>query len=104
YGLTKAATNRFARCLSEQVKPYGINVNCVGVSARTRLDYEARIELARIHGEAPPPAPEDVPAKDRTRPEENVAPFGFLASALSDHITGQYMEANTLPDGLRETH
>ena len=104
YGLTKAATNRFARCLSEQVKPYGINVNCVGVSARTRLDYDARRQLARIHGESPALTPEMLPAQDRTLPEENVAPFVFLASTLSDHITGQYLEANTLPDGLRESH
>lgn len=104
YGLTKAATNRFAKCLSEQVKPYGINVNCVGVSARTRLDYEARQQLAQIHGESPALAPEKLPAQDRTRPEENVAPFVFLGSTLSDHITGQYIEANTLPDGLRATH
>lgn len=104
YGLTKAATNRFAKCLSEQVKPYGINVNCIGVSARTRLDFDARIELARIHGETPALAPEMLPTQDRTLPEENTAPFVFLASALSDHITGQYLEANTLPDGLRESN
>jgi NAD(P)-dependent dehydrogenase (short-subunit alcohol dehydrogenase family) len=101
YGLTKAATNRLARLLSEQVKPFGINVNCIGVSARTRLDYEARLELARRHGEPPPPHPADTPRREKTLPEENVAPFVFLASSLSDHITGQYIEANTLPDGLR---
>lgn len=101
YGLTKAATNRLARMLSEQCKPYGINVNCVGVSARTRLDYEARMELARIHGEPNPPAPHEMPHDQKTLPEENIAPFVFFASALSDHITGQYLEANTLPDSLR---
>ncbi len=101
YGLTKAATNRLARMLSEQCKPYGINVNCIGVSARTRLDHEARMELARIHGEPNPPAPHEMPHDQKTLPEENIAPFVFFASALSDHITGQYLEANTLPDNLR---
>lgn len=103
YGLTKAATNRLARMLSEQVKPYGINVNCVGVAARTRLDYEARLELARLNNEPPALAPHELKGKDKTLPEENVAPFVFLASNLSDHITGQYLEANTLPDSWRPT-
>jgi len=103
YGLTKAATNRLARMLSEQVKPYGINVNCIGVAARTRLDYEARTELARLNNEPPPLPPDRLVGTDRTLPEENAAPFVFLASNLSDHITGQYLEANTLPDSLRTT-
>lgn len=103
YGLTKAATNRLARMLSEQVKPYGINVNCVGVAARTRLDYEARIELARYNNEPGALAPHELTGKDKTLPEENVAPFVFLASNLSDHITGQYIEANSLPDSWRTT-
>ena len=30
-----------------------------------------------------------------------VALFVFLASSLSDHVTGQYVEANSLPDAMR---
>ena len=101
YGVTKAAVNRFSTCLAEQVKPYGINVNCVGVSAQTRLDQQTRQALARLRGAPPPPALNEIPVEKRTLPEENVAPFVFLASSASDHITGTYLEANNLPDRLR---
>jgi hypothetical protein len=32
------------------------------------------------------------------QPQENVPLVLFLASSASDHITGQYMEANNLPE------
>jgi len=100
YALTKAAIIRFSSCLAQQVRSYRINVNCVGVGAYTRLGDKTYKELARLRGEAPPPTLDEIPAENRTLPEENVGSFIFLASPLSDHVTGTYIEANSLPDPL----
>jgi len=102
YAVTKAAVHRLGELLAEQVKPYAINVNCIGVAADTRLGEAAREAAAIRKGERPPPRLEDIPLEQRViLPEENVAPFIFLASRLGDHITGAYIEADTLPDTMR---
>ena len=88
YGTSKAAVSRFSQLLAAQVREHGINVNCVGVAADTRLG-EDTIPL------------EEKPVEERVLPEENVAPFVFLASSLADHVTGAYFEANALPNVLR---
>ena len=103
YGVSKAAANHFSNCLAAQVKDYGINVNCIGVGAQTRLSHQHRRAMAGMREQSPPPPWEELPQEDRVLPEENVAPFVFLASSLSDHITGQYIEANSLPNRLRRT-
>jgi len=100
YGLTKAAIIRLNTCLARQLGSYRINVNCVGVGAYTRLGDQTFRELARLRGESPPPTLDEIPAENRTLPEENVGSFIFLASSLSDHVTGAYIEANSLPDQL----
>lgn len=101
YGVSKAAVNRFSEILAAQVREYGINVNCIGVSADTRLGEEALQMAARQRGEPLPRTVEEKPLEQRILPEENIAPFIFLASSLADHITGAYIEANKLPDITR---
>ena len=101
YALSKAAANRFSDVLATQVKGYGINVNCIGVGAHTTINEPGIREQARRTGQSPPPTIEEIPEDRRIRPEENVAPFIFLASSLADHITGAYIEANMLPDEMR---
>lgn len=103
YGVSKAAVNHFSSCLAAQVKGYGINVNCIGVGAHTRLSYQHNQAMARLRGQPLPLPWDELPLEERVLPEENVAPFVFLASSLSDHITGQYIEANSLPDHLRRS-
>jgi len=101
YGSSKAAVTRFSECLASQVAGCGINVNCIGVSAHTRLgDDSARAAQQGEEGFSYPRV-EDIPAEQRVLPEENVAPFIFLASSLGDHITGAYFEANRLADTVR---
>lgn len=101
YGSSKAAVNRFSECLASQVAGYGINVNCIGVSAHTRLgDDTARAAQQGREGFNYPKV-DEIPAGQRVLPEENVAPFVFLASSLGDHITGAYFEANRLSDAAR---
>lgn len=97
YAATKAAIMRFSVCLAQQVKSDGVNVNCVGVSAHTRMSDEARLALARVRGTPPPPTMDDLPISQQVLPETNAPLFVFLASSLSDYITGQYLEANQMP-------
>jgi NAD(P)-dependent dehydrogenase (short-subunit alcohol dehydrogenase family) len=82
-------------CLAEEVKPFGVNVNCVGVWARTEM-WEDQLR------DAPMPAVEDAAARGQNpTSDENVAAILFLASPAADHITGQYLATNSLPDYLR---
>jgi NAD(P)-dependent dehydrogenase (short-subunit alcohol dehydrogenase family) len=101
YAASKAAVIRLTEVLAVQVRPYGINVNCVGAWADTVMSVEARQRLARLRGEKPMGALDEIPVSERVDPEENAPLFVFLASSLSHHITGQYIEANSLPDYLR---
>jgi NAD(P)-dependent dehydrogenase (short-subunit alcohol dehydrogenase family) len=102
YGTTKAAVARFSQILAQQVKRYGINVNCLGVSAHTRMGYEANVAIAGARGSPPPDLYDAIPPEQRVLPEENAGAFLFLASSLSDHLSGAYFEANHLPDLLRD--
>jgi len=95
YSSSKAALLHFSVCLAEEVKAHGINVNCVGVWARTDM-WEDQLRWQ------PMPAVEDAASKGQNPTAgENVGAILFLASAASDHLTGQYLAANSLPDYLR---
>jgi NAD(P)-dependent dehydrogenase (short-subunit alcohol dehydrogenase family) len=95
YSSSKAALLHLSVCLAEEVKSYGVNVNCVGVWARTEM-WEDQLRAA------PMPAVEDAAAKGQNpRSEENVEAILSLASPASDHLTGQYLATNSLPDYLR---
>ena len=102
YGTSKAAVNRFSECLACQVVKYGINVNCIGVSAHTRLGDDAAKVAQQGKSKFNYRKMDEIPVERRVLPEENVAPFVFLASSLGDHITGAYFEANGLPDTIRK--
>jgi NAD(P)-dependent dehydrogenase (short-subunit alcohol dehydrogenase family) len=103
YAASKAAVIRLTEVLAVQVRPYGINVNCVGAWADTVMSVEARQRLALLRGKKPIGALNEIPIGERVDPVENAPLFVFLASSLSDHITGQYIEANSLPDYLRNS-
>ncbi|HVA25296.1 MAG TPA: SDR family oxidoreductase [Chloroflexota bacterium] len=95
YSSSKAALLHLSVCLAEEVKPYGVNVNCVGVWARTQM-WEDQLRAA------PMPAVQDAAAKGHhPSVDENVDAVLFLASSASDHLTGQYLATNSLPDYLR---
>ncbi|MGD8749977.1 MAG: SDR family NAD(P)-dependent oxidoreductase [Anaerolineales bacterium] len=100
YGTSKAAIIRFSELLAHQVKRHGVNVNCLGVSAHTRMGYEANMAMSQYRGTELPSPYEDITLEKRVLPEENVGAFVFLASSLSDHVTGAYFEANRLPSLL----
>jgi NAD(P)-dependent dehydrogenase (short-subunit alcohol dehydrogenase family) len=96
YCVSKAALIHYTRCLAEEVKPYGINVHAIGVSAYTSM-YEEQVRARAQQGGPSAEAILATPVELRRQPEENVGLVVFLASRLSDHITGQYIEANSLP-------
>ena len=95
YGVAKAAVHHMSAVLANSVKRHGICVNAVGVSAVTRLMHDHRSERERI-GDSLEPLRDSGPT-----PDENVPLFLFLASSLSDHVTGQYLEANSLSDSFK---
>ena len=100
YAASKAAVRRMSSVVAEQVKSLGVNVNCLGVSADTRMSMEARRQLGILRAEAPPGS-DEISVETGISAEENVDAFLFLASSLSDHITGQYIEANSLRTSMR---
>jgi len=95
YSSSKAALLHLSVCLAEEVKPFGINVNCVGVWAWTAMwDDQLR--------DAPMPAVQDAASRgDRPSSEENLNAILFLASSAADHLTGQYLATNSLPGYMR---
>jgi len=95
YSSSKAAIVHFTVCLAEEVKPLGINVNCVGVWARTAMWDD------QMAGQPMPAVESAVAQGHHPSPEENLGAIVFLASPSSDHVTGQYLAANSLPDYLR---
>ena len=95
YSSSKAALLHLSVCLAEEVKAYGVNVNCVGVWARTAMWDD---QLAAT----PMPAVADAAAQGfEPSAEENVEAILFLASAAADHLTGQYLATNSLPGYVR---
>jgi len=102
YGTTKAAVIRFSAMLAQQVKRYGITVNCLGVSAHTQMGFEANVAISQYRHTELPVSYENLPEDRLVHPKENVGAFLFLASSLSDHVTGVYFEANRLPELIRK--
>ncbi len=95
YSSSKAALLHLNTCLAEEVKPHGINVNAVGVWARTSM-WEEQLEAQ------PMPAVHQAAAEGWSpRAEENLEAILFLASPAAKHVTGQYLATNGLPDYLR---
>jgi NAD(P)-dependent dehydrogenase (short-subunit alcohol dehydrogenase family) len=99
YSASKAGVTHFTRTLAEETKALGINANAIGVWGVTRLWHQVATDGAaggpRSQGVA-----EMLRSGIRPQPEENVALVVFLASPAARHITGQYIEANSLPDCL----
>jgi 3-oxoacyl-[acyl-carrier protein] reductase len=95
YSSSKAALLHLSVCLAEEVKSYGVNVNCVGVWAHTAM-WDDQLEAQ------PMPAVADAAARgQKPAAAENLGAILFLTSAASDHLTGQYLAANSLPDYVR---
>jgi len=101
YSASKAAVTHFTRVLAEEVKPFGTNVNAIGVWGVSRLWHQVA-EAGEAGGLSSRRVREMMAAGIQPDPKENVPLVLFLASAASDHITGQYIEANSLPACLMQ--
>ncbi|MDE3077617.1 MAG: SDR family oxidoreductase [Chloroflexota bacterium] len=95
YTSSKAALIHLTTCLAEEVKPYGINVNCVAAWAHTAMWDE------QLAGPSMPAVREADAQGWRPAPEENLPAILFLASPAANHLTGQYLSVNSLPDYAR---
>lgn len=95
YAASKAGVNHFTRTIAEELKPFGITANAMGVRGITLMWQDvleakkggtttASIRAQMADGMAP-------------EVEENMPVFIFLASDEARHVTGQYIEANSLP-------
>lgn len=96
YAASKAGANHFTRTIAEELKPYGINVNAMGVRGVTPM-WRDVLDAGPGGGTTTATIRAQVEAGMDPKVEENVPVFLFLASAASDHVTGQYIEANSLP-------
>ncbi len=96
YAASKAGANHFTRTIAEELKSYGINVNAMGVRGVTPM-WRDVLDAGPGGGTTTATIRAQVTAGMDPKVEENVPVFLFLASAASDHVTGQYIEANSLP-------
>ncbi len=99
YSASKAAVTHFTRVLAEEAKPYGITANAIGVWGVSRLWHEVA-DAGAVGGGTSRHIRRMLDTGIRPCPEENVPLVVFLASEASKHITGQYIEANSLPECL----
>jgi NAD(P)-dependent dehydrogenase (short-subunit alcohol dehydrogenase family) len=97
YAASKAGANHFVRTIAQELKPYGITVNAMGVRGVTPM-WRDVLEAGPGGGTTTEMIRAQVKDGMDPKVEENIPVFLFLASEQSDHVTGQYIEANSLPD------
>jgi 3-oxoacyl-[acyl-carrier protein] reductase len=84
----KAAVDSMARTMALELGPAGINVNVVGPGL-TRTDATAGLPAA-VHEQTAA----HTPLRRIAEPEDISRVVMFLASEMSDYLTGQYLPAN----------
>jgi 3-oxoacyl-[acyl-carrier protein] reductase len=92
YAVAKAAIIHYTRCLAAQLRPYGINVNCISPGG-TRS--------ARFLADRPHLTAEQLTPKSRLErlgePEDVAKVVEFLVTDLSDFVTGQNIKVAGTP-------
>ncbi len=101
YAASKAAVTHFTRTIAEELIPFGITANAMGVRGITRM-WRDVLDAGPGGGTTTATIRAQYEAGMRPEVEENMPVFLFLASEDSNHITGQYLEANSLPSYLVE--
>jgi NAD(P)-dependent dehydrogenase (short-subunit alcohol dehydrogenase family) len=96
YSASKAGVIHFTRTIAEELIPYGINANAMGVRGVTPM-WRDVLDAGPGGGTTTKMIRDQVKAGMDPKVEENMPVFLFLASEASDHVTGQYFEANSLP-------
>jgi NAD(P)-dependent dehydrogenase (short-subunit alcohol dehydrogenase family) len=88
YCVSKAALGHYVVCLADELAPYGVRANALGVSFHGGIFNKHRVRKA-ASGYYRDRAPSDPPPKPV---ESNLAPFLFLTSDAGRHVTGQCIE------------
>jgi 3-oxoacyl-[acyl-carrier protein] reductase len=84
----KAAVDSLARTMAHELGPAGIYVNVVGPGL-TRTDATAGLPVEVFHHTA-----EHTPLLRVAEPQDIASVTMFLASEMSDYVTGQYIPVN----------
>jgi 3-oxoacyl-[acyl-carrier protein] reductase len=92
YAVAKAAIIQYTRCLAAQLRPYGINVNCISPGGTLS---------ARFLADRPELTPDRLSPKSRLErfgnPEDVAKVVEFLVTDLSDFVTGQNIKVDGKP-------
>jgi 3-oxoacyl-[acyl-carrier protein] reductase len=92
YAVAKAAIISYTRCLAAQLRPYGINVNCISPGGTL---------TARFLADRPELTEEQLTPKSRLErlgePEDMARVVEFLVTDLSDFVTGQNIKVDGRP-------
>lgn len=101
YAASKAGVIHFTRTIAEELKPFGITANAMGVRGITRM-WRDVLDAGPGGGSTTETIRAQYEAGMRPDVEENMPVFLFLASDEARHVTGQYLEANNLPGYLTQ--
>jgi 3-oxoacyl-[acyl-carrier protein] reductase len=89
YGVAKAGIVHYTRCLAAQLRPYGVNVNCIAPGG---------VKTARFLADRPNLTPEQLQGKgplQRIGEVEDLAKVvEFFATDLSDFVSGQVLRVD----------
>jgi 3-oxoacyl-[acyl-carrier protein] reductase len=92
YAVAKAAIISYTRCLAAQLRPYGINVNCISPGGT---------KTARFLADRPELTAEQLTPKSRLErlgePEDMAKVVEFLVTDLSDFVTGHNIKVDGMP-------
>lgn len=89
YAASKAAVMAISRCVAKLGAPYGVYSNCI-LPGPTKTRMMDIINAANAHATDA----ENFPLKRRGEPEDQAYAALFLASQMSNFITGAWMDVN----------
>jgi 3-oxoacyl-[acyl-carrier protein] reductase len=81
YAAAKTAITHYTRCLAEELRPFGVNVNCIAPSPTFTGRFLATRTIDSQHGLSQ--------LQQVTKPEDIAQILLFLASSQSDALTGE---------------
>jgi NAD(P)-dependent dehydrogenase (short-subunit alcohol dehydrogenase family) len=88
YGVAKAAIVHWTRCLAQELRPYGVRVNCISPGPTMTARFLATREVD------PAMADESIPLARFGLPAEQADVVAFLCSHESRYISGQVIRVD----------
>jgi 3-oxoacyl-[acyl-carrier protein] reductase len=96
YSVSKAAIISLTKNLAEELRPFGVTVNSVGVFHVSRL-WHQQIEAGPVGGTHPEDLARLIESGQAPGPEDNDATLVWLASDDARRVTNSFVFANGLP-------